>query len=152
MRQLLIHSDSGPDSGANDNCRWIIDSLLPFDTIVFSPADPRPNLGSKAAPTAPSLDLEAAHFPWPDSLLFLTDVDGVLDCGDTASATTADGTGTIDVFHDAQTGLDSEGAPVLLDCLLKPYTIDFVRDVLETASFFPIGDATSGGGTRRELC
>lgn len=92
-------SDSGADSGANDNCRWTIEPGVPFDTVVFT------------TPEGGEFGLEGGEDTGEDSLFYLTDV-GVLDCGDTE--VTGDGLGAplVSVTRRAQT-----------DCQLKEFTL-----------------------------
>jgi hypothetical protein len=82
-------SDSGPDSADGDNYRWIIDEGVLFDEIILSvdPATPSGafSLHGGADGTMPgSLGLE-------ESVFQLTDVDGVIACGEsTITAGTGD--------------------------------------------------------------
>ena len=84
-------SDSGPDSGDNDNYRWRLPAegsgFVLFDRIVLKNAPIAPggafSLEGGADGTAPGPLGQALSTT--DSLFHLTDIDGVLDCGDTAT-------------------------------------------------------------------
>ncbi|HXV70197.1 MAG TPA: hypothetical protein VEB69_02215, partial [Acidimicrobiia bacterium] len=71
-------SDSGPDAGSLDNCRWVIKDIKPFDRIVFTALAGEYSIegGGDGTPAA------AAGFG-SDSLFFLTDVE-TLTCGGSA--------------------------------------------------------------------
>ena len=74
-------SDSGPDAGNLDNCRWVIIPGVPFDTIEFTILEGEFGLegGKDSAALGP---LATTRGLGPESLFFLTDIDGVLACGD----------------------------------------------------------------------
>jgi hypothetical protein len=71
-----VASDSGPDAGPGDNCRWIISDI---------------GHSFKITPEAGEFSLEGGgdfDNPLPHrSFIYLTRADGILDCGDTAYST-----------------------------------------------------------------
>lgn len=110
-------SDSGPDSGANDNCRWVIDSLLPFDTIVFSPMNNKTEFGLEAGSDGTVSGPRGAELSTGDSLFFLTRAEGILECGQTKSE--SDGPYTSGSFTRLDTLSVAGGCEVA-----KPYLLD----------------------------
>ncbi len=82
-------SDSGPDSGARDNCRWVIDEL---------------GEGFRLVPLAGEGSLEGGSDGTGLSLVYLTQGDiGVLGCGQGSGVPLSQNTNTIgDGFNDAQ--------------------------------------------------
>jgi hypothetical protein len=86
-------SDSGPDSADGDNFRWRLPAAgasALFDRIVLrvDPSTPGGafSLEGGADGTAPQPDGFGAELGTTDSLFHLTDIDGELDCGGTATA------------------------------------------------------------------
>jgi hypothetical protein len=130
-------SDSGPDSGDGDNYRWLLatDSGVPFDEVRLTVDAATPggavSLEGGADGTAPGpLGVSLANTT--DSLFHLVDIDGVLDCGDTASETEA---------GDASAVLDRDenigGAP----CVPIPYVLRSGNDNVELLK--DLGDQTA---------
>ncbi len=74
-----IASDSGPDAGSRDNCRVTVDSARPFD-------------GIKVQPLAGEMSLEGSgdfgNNPANDTIFYLSDFDGFLDCGESTGLKT----------------------------------------------------------------
>jgi len=79
VANCLDRSDSGSDNGANDNCRWVVDPDVPFDTVTFEAMAGEFGLEGGEDGTLPATAGENS-----DSLFYLTDV-GVLNCGDTVT-------------------------------------------------------------------
>jgi hypothetical protein len=121
-------SDSGADSGANDNCRWVVEPDIPFDAVTFTSAGGEFGLEGGEDGTPPATPGENS-----DSLFYLTDV-GVLDCGDTVDTGDALGEPLVSVTRQFQAG-----------CQLKEF-------FLGSSATNPIGGsqsftfAPSGGG------
>jgi hypothetical protein len=119
-------SDSGSNSGANDNCRWLIEPSTPFDQIVFvaeagafgvmGGADATPVcLGADCSGgTGTSLGQELGTSA---SLFHITDLSGVLDCGDTTI--TAGGSGGDATVTGVRLGNGSPAQP----CVPVPYLL-----------------------------
>ena len=132
-------SDSGPDAGAADNCRWILEDVIPFDSFVMTAGLGEFSLeGGTDGTAAATPDIESEY--GSDSLFFLTDIDGILDCGDMVS--TGDGfTAPEGVFTRL---LNVDGS----DCIPKPYTLsssfllgeEGEEDDRNIVDFFPEGD------------
>lgn len=75
-------ADSGNDAGANDNCRWVIEDVTPFDGFTLSAGSGEFTLeGGDDGTRAASPEIAAEY--GSDTLFFLTDT---LDCGETISA------------------------------------------------------------------
>jgi hypothetical protein len=126
-------SDSGSDSGANDNCRWVITAGIPFDEIHLSANSGEFSLegGADGTPSNPTSD-----FVGPESVFYLTDIDGILDCGDTVSV--GDG---ITTPQGIITRLNYFTTP---ECVLKPYTLESTfSDGEQQISFAPDGDVVA---------
>lgn len=68
-------SDSGPDAGSLDNCRWVIKDIQPFDKMVFTALSGEYSIEGGGDGT-----LAVAASYGSDSLFFLTDVE-TLNCG-----------------------------------------------------------------------
>jgi len=122
-------SDSGADSGANDNCRWTIDPAAPFDTVVFSSG-------------GGEFGLEGGEDTGSDSLFILTDL-GVLDCGETVETGDAAGLG------DPYVVITRGDQPGTEECLLKEYFLTSsdeageVVDGSQSFTFAPSGQANA---------
>lgn len=112
-------SDSGPDSGANDNCYLTIEPGAPFDTVEFRPVTGEMSLEGS------SDYLNDTDF---DTIFTLTDFDGELLCGDSVSIEEGTVSGTITRLEN--TAGEAE------DCVLKPFNLD-VDTEAETLSFVP---------------
>jgi hypothetical protein len=88
-----VLSDSGPDSGTDDNYRWVIpatdEGSVLFDRLLLRVDPATPNggfsLAGGAEGTAPAPRGFGAILGTSDSLFHLVGADGVLDCGDQAS-------------------------------------------------------------------
>jgi hypothetical protein len=86
-------SDSGPDSGTNDNYRWALpapdEAPLLFDRLLLrvDPSTPSGgfSLAGGAEGTPPAPGGLGEMLGTSDSLFHLVGADGVLDCGDQAS-------------------------------------------------------------------
>src|SRR4029453_7132680 len=86
-------SDSGPDSGTDDNYRWVIPAPdaapVLFDRLLLRGDPSTPNggfsLAGGAEGTAPAPGGLGETLGTSDSLFHLVGADGVLDCGDQAS-------------------------------------------------------------------
>ena len=68
-------TDGGADSGSRDNCRWIIEDLGTSFKII-------PHAGEFSLEGGGDFDNVIAN----RTLIYLTEADGILDCGDTVSA------------------------------------------------------------------
>jgi hypothetical protein len=122
-------SDSGPDSTLNDNCRWVIQDMVPFDGAVFTTTSGEFSLagGVDGTPAAPGSESFGS-----DSLFYLTDITGVLDCYP-ASADIGDSTydptyGTVTMRSQDISG-DADGW-LTDNCLLKPYNAETAEAAL----------------------
>ena len=75
-----INNDSGPDSGDGDNYRWLIDEGVVFDEIRLTVDPSTPGGAFSLHGGADNTD------PGPsglhESVFYLTEVDGVVDCGE----------------------------------------------------------------------
>jgi len=88
-----VLSDSGPDSGTDDNYRWVIPAPdaapVLFDRLLLRVDPSTPNggfsLAGGAEGTAPAPGGLGEMLGTSDSLFHLVGADGVLDCGDQAS-------------------------------------------------------------------
>jgi hypothetical protein len=88
-----VLSDSGPDSGTDDNYRWVIPAPgaapLLFDRLLLRVDPSTPNggfsLAGGAEGTAPAPGGLGETLGTSDSLFHLVGADGALDCGDQAS-------------------------------------------------------------------
>jgi hypothetical protein len=84
-------SDSGPDSSDNDNYRWRLPSagsgVVVFDRVVLknSPIAPGGGFSLEGGADGTAPELFGQQLATTDSLFHLTDVDGILGCGDTAT-------------------------------------------------------------------
>ncbi|WP_430645215.1 hypothetical protein [Agromyces sp. GXS1127] len=114
-------SDSGPDSGPNDNCYVTIEPSSEFD-------------GVKLQPVSGEVSLEGSwdfgNDPAFDTIFYLTGYTGELGC------TPENGTATIDQGNVYGTFTRLEN-PDGTDCVLKPYTLS-ADVVAETLSFVPV--------------
>lgn len=126
-------SSSGPNAADNDNCRWIIDSELLFDTLVFTVDAGKASLQGGGDGTPPAEEGSPAG-----SLLYLTTVfEGELDCGE--STETEIGAG----FEAVITRLDDDPGVTGAQCEKKPYNFQIDEDRVE---FEPAGvDARYSG-------
>lgn len=114
-------TDSGPDSGPNDNCRVTIDPDTAFTSLTFSL-------------TSGEMSLEGGgdfypYDPANDTIFYLETWDGVLDCGDIAS----DDQGGTDVSIKRYQNIDDPNTPQdesTIECTPKLYRLDAV-DVAE---------------------
>lgn len=100
-------SDSGPDAGAADNCRWVLEDITPFDSFVMTAGAGEFTLEGGNDGTVPAIDGYGS-----DSLFFLA---AGLDCGETVS--TGDG------FNDPEgvfTRLQNVDGSI---CVPKPYSL-----------------------------
>lgn len=70
-----FQSDSGPDSGPNDNCRVVIHPDTPFSSIQFKPSSGEVSLEGGS-------DYASSDGKY-DTLFYFQGWDGELDCGDT---------------------------------------------------------------------
>jgi hypothetical protein len=88
-----VSSDSGPDSGARDNQRWVIpapaSTPVLFDRLLLrvDPSTPKGafSLGGGSEGTPPARGGLGETLHTSDSLFHLVRVDGTLDCGDQVS-------------------------------------------------------------------
>jgi hypothetical protein len=119
-------SDSGSNSGANDNCRWLIEPSVPFDRMVLvaetgefglmGGADATPACVGTAcdggAGTSLGQDLATS-----DTLFHITDLSGFLDCGDeTITAGGSGGDATV-------TGVRLDNGSGAEPCVPVPYVL-----------------------------
>lgn len=121
-------SDSGPDSGPNDNCRVTVHPDSAFTSITFTPS-------------AGEMSLEGGgdfypYDPANDTIFYLETWDGVLDCGDTAS----DDQGGTDVSIKRYQNIDDPNTPEdegSVVCEPKLYRLDAVdvEDGEDTVTF-----------------
>ncbi|MGR0220770.1 hypothetical protein [Agromyces sp. ZXT2-6] len=114
-------SDSGPDSGPNDNCYVTIEPDASFDAVTF-----RPLSGEVSLEGSGDFGNDAAF----DTIFFLEGYSGELGC------TEANRTATIEQgsVYGSITRLEN---PDGSDCVLKPYTLT-VDVEAETLSFVPV--------------
>jgi hypothetical protein len=92
-----VLSDSGPDSGTDDNYRWVIPAPdaapVLFDRLLLRVDPSTPNggfsLAGGAEGTAPAPGGLGETLGTSDSLFHLVGADGELDCGDQASTDAA---------------------------------------------------------------
>src|SRR5690606_19125003 len=113
-------SDSGPDSGANDNCYLTILPTGAFDTVKFQPITGEMSLeggGDYGSGTT------------MQTVFTLVDYDGELGCDESNNTVTIE-EGT--VFGEINRLQNTDGS----DCVLKPYNID-VDTKAQTLSFVP---------------
>ncbi|GAA1055166.1 hypothetical protein GCM10017608_20180 [Agromyces luteolus] len=114
-------SDSGPDSGPNDNCYVTVEPTASFDSITF-------------APVMGEMSLEGSwdfgNNPAFDTIFTLEEYDGELGCTEENSTATIDEGTVYGSFTRLQ---NTDGS----ECVLKPYTLD-VDVEAETLSFVPI--------------
>lgn len=128
IANCLVASDSGADSGDRDNCRWVVDPDVPFDTVAFAALEGEFGIEGGEDGTLPATSGENS-----DSLFYLTDV-GILDCGDIVETGDAIGAPRVTVERQLQAG-----------CILKEYLLSsgaFGSQVAGTQSF---SFAPSGG-------
>jgi hypothetical protein len=120
-----VLSDSGPDSGTDDNYRWVIPATdegpVLFDRLLLRVDPSTPNggfsLAGGAEGTAPAPDGFGETLGTSDSLFHLVVADGVLDCGDQASTDGLDDpSATVERLDNV------EGDPD--DCEPIPYALD----------------------------
>lgn len=98
-------SDSGPDSGARDNCRLTLDPAAPFDAVKFVPLSGEMTLEGSG---------DFGNDPDHDTIFYLSQPwDGELDCGDDVFETDGDVTGRI-IRHE-----NTDGS----DCVVKLYLL-----------------------------
>ncbi|MDH3426766.1 MAG: hypothetical protein OEM22_08885 [Acidimicrobiia bacterium] len=97
-------TDSGPDNGASDNCRWVVESDFPFDAVTFTVLAGAAGFEGGEDGTA-----AATSGYGSDSLFFLTDIP-TLNCGDTVATGDAVGEPLVSVTRQFQDG-----------CKLKDY-------------------------------
>ncbi len=115
-------SSSGPNSSASDNCRFVLEPTVVFDTLVLTTSAGKASLEGGADGTA-----VATGGQGPGSLFFLAEApDGILDCGDVVSVSDGSLGGVV-------TRLDNAGGT---PCDLKPYTFDINGNQVE---FEPTG-------------
>jgi len=140
IANCLNPSDSGPDSGANDNCRWVVQSSVPFDTVKFESLNGEFGLEGGEDGT-----LAATAGENSDSLFYLTDV-GVLDCGDTIETGDSLGDPFVSVTRLAQ-----------LNCQLKEFLLGSAANPpdlgsgVQSFSFVPFGGGVGQAGATYEL-
>lgn len=79
VKRCEIASDSGPDSGPSDNCRWEVDELGKSFRIT-------PEMGEFSLEGGGDYADVASN----RSTIFLTEADGVYDCGDTVDIESGD--------------------------------------------------------------
>ncbi|GAA1059215.1 hypothetical protein [Agromyces bracchium] len=115
-------SDSGPDSGPNDNCYVTIEPSSEFDSVELRPLTGEVSLeGSR----------DFGNDPAFDTIFTLGDgFDGELGCTEENSTATIE-VGTV---YGSFTRLQNTDGS---DCVLKPYTLD-VDIEAETISFVPV--------------
>lgn len=113
-------SDSGPDSGANDNCYLTVDPGDTFDTVEFRPVGGEMSLEGSG---------DFANDTSFDTIFTLSDFDGELGCDETTNSVSIE-EGTI--FGDITRLQNTDGS----ECVLKPFNLD-VDTTLETLSFVP---------------
>jgi hypothetical protein len=113
-------SDSGPDSGANDNCYLTVDPGASFDTVEFRP------LGGEVSLEGSGDFANDANF---DTIFTLAEFDGELGCDETNNSDSIE-EGT--VFGEITRLQNTDGSV----CVLKPYNLD-VDTTLDTLSFVP---------------
>ena len=79
-------SDSGPDSVDGDNFRWLIDPPGPFDELVLSvdPSTPGGSFSLEGGADGTDPGPLGARLHTSDSVFQLTEITGVIDCGETA--------------------------------------------------------------------
>jgi len=113
-------SDSGPDSGASDNCYLTIDPGAFFDSIKFTPLSGEFSLeGSNDHGSNSAFD----------TIFTLNSFDGVLGCDeDNNSVSIEEGMVSGDITRLQNT----DGS----DCVLKPFNLD-IDTTLDTLSFVP---------------
>lgn len=97
-------ADSGPDAGALDNCRVTVHPTVPFDAIKFVPKMGEFSLEGSG---------DFGNDPAFDTIFYLSQFEGELDCGDEVSKDDGVVEATI-IRHDNWDGTD---------CTLKPYTL-----------------------------
>ena len=116
-------SDSGPDSGANDNCYVSIRPTSTFDAIKFSPLVGEMSLEGSA---------DFAGNPEFDTIFYLSSFDGMLGCdpeNNTAPFEEDAVTGTFTRFE------NSDGS----ECVEKPFNLDVeFGEGDEVVSFVPV--------------
>lgn len=115
-------SDSGPDSGANDNCRVTIVPSGAFNAVTFAPTRGEISLEGGGDYT----NMPTTEF---DTVFTLVDYDGVLGCDvENNSVTIEEGT----VYGQITRLQNTDGS----DCVLKPYNIG-IDTGAGTLSFVP---------------
>ena len=114
-------SDSGPDSGANDNCYLTIVPSASFDTVKF-----RPVSGAISLEGGGDYGNNAASF---ETVFTLVGYDGELGCDETNNSVSIE-EGT--VFGEITRLENTDGSA----CVLKPYNIA-VDSAAGTLSFVP---------------
>ena len=113
-------SDSGPDSGGNDNCRLTIDPGTAFDAVTFQPVS-----GEISLEGGGDFGLGTAN----DTLFTLVSYDGELGCDtENNSVTIEEGT----VYGQITRLQNTDGS----DCVLKPYNLGIDTEA-GTLSFVP---------------
>ncbi|WP_438854276.1 hypothetical protein [Agromyces sp. M3QZ16-3] len=115
-------SDSGPDSGPNDNCYVTIEPSAEFDSVRFRPLSGEMSLEGSS---------DFGNDPAFDTIFTLgSGYDGELGCTEENSTATID-VGTV---YGSFTRLQNTDGS---ECVLKPYTLD-VDIEAETLSFVPV--------------
>ncbi|MGR0319508.1 hypothetical protein [Agromyces sp. ZXT2-3] len=114
-------SDSGPDSGPNDNCYVTIDPGAEFDAVTLRPLSGEVSLEGS---------WDFGNDPAFDTIFVLTGYSGELGC------TPENGTATIEEGNVYGTFTRLEN-PSGSECVLKPYTLS-VDVEAETLSFVPV--------------
>jgi len=100
VTRCTISSDAGPDSGPSDNCRWVVDEL--GKSFRITPLQGEFSLEGGGDFVDASVNRTA---------IFLTEADGIFDCGDTATSADA-------AMSCAVTRLDPGGTAA---CVPVPY-------------------------------
>ena len=106
------NSDSGPDSGANDNCRVTIDPGVPFDTVTFKPVAGEVSLEGSG---------DFGNDPARDTIFYLETEswEGELGCTEGNNSTGVESDGLV-ISGEIIRYENTDGS----ECVLKPYNLD----------------------------
>ena len=114
-------SDSGPDSGPNDNCYVTIEPSGSFDQVTFRPLSGEMSLeGSR----------DYGNNPAFDTIFTLAGFDGELGCTEETNTASIEQGNVFGTFTRLE---NTDGS----DCVLKPYTLD-VDVEAEILIFIPV--------------